>query len=263
MRFRTQRDFTLIGTTDHEFRGEPGAVAAHAPEIIYLCRAANEYFRSRVRPEQVVWAFSGVRSLYDDKLRQAKDLSRDYVLTLDAPRARRRCCRSTAARSPRRAGWRRLRSTRLTPFFQMRPPLDRARAACPAATSPGMASPPSRRARAGLPIPDEAAARRLVRAYGTRLERVLGQPACASDLGPRFGANLSATEVRYLMRHEWAETADDILWRRTKLGLRLSADEQDCACALHRHERRASAPNPNSLSCATSPMANFGFKRGH
>jgi glycerol-3-phosphate dehydrogenase len=236
-----QRDFTLIGTTDHEFRGEPGAVAPHAPEIIYLCRAASEYFRNEVRPEQVVWAYAGVRSLYDDKSAKPKDLSRDYVLTLDAP-AREAPLLSvyggkiTTARRLAEAAL-----TRLTPFFQMRPPWTE-RAPLPGGDFPwdGVAA-LAARARGLYPFLDEAAAHRLVRAYGTRIERVLGAARAWSDLGPRFGADLSATEVRHLMRHEWAETADDILWRRTKLGLRLTADEQAALARFIDDERAPSA----------------------
>src|SRR5262249_50355808 len=81
-----EHDFTLIGTTDHDFRGEPGAVATQAQEITYLCEAASEYFRDKVMPDTGVWAFAGVRSLHDEGNTKAKDLSRDYVLRLDAPR---------------------------------------------------------------------------------------------------------------------------------------------------------------------------------
>jgi len=81
-----QRDFTLIGTTDRDFVGDPGAVLPNAPEITYLCRAASVYFRDEVGPEQVVHAFAGVRSLHDDGSRKAEDVTRDYEIVLDAAR---------------------------------------------------------------------------------------------------------------------------------------------------------------------------------
>ena len=236
-----QRDFTLIGTTDHDFRGEPGAVAAEAPEIIYLCRAASEYFRDEVRPERVVWAFAGVRSLYDDRSAKPKDLSRDYVVTLDAPSRDAPLLsiyggKITTARRLAEAAL-----ARLAPFLQMRPQWT-GRVPLPGGDFPwdGVRALMDR-ARGLWPFLDATAAHRLVRTYGTRLDRVLGAARSWQDLGPRFGADLSAAEVRYLMRHEWAESADDILWRRSKLGLRLTADEQAALARFVADERRPSA----------------------
>jgi len=97
------------------------------------------------------------------------------------------------------------------------------------------------RARGLWPFLDAAHAGRLVRAYGTRLDRVIAGARGWHDLGARFGSDLSASEVRYLMRHEWAETADDILWRRSKLGLRLTAEEQAALARFIEDERRPRA----------------------
>jgi glycerol-3-phosphate dehydrogenase len=236
-----QRDFTLIGTTDHDFRGEPGALAPQAPEIIYLCRAASEYFRDEVRPEHVVWAYAGVRSLYDDRSAKPKDLSRDYVLTLEAPGREAPLLsvyggKITTARRLAEAAL-----TRLTPFLQMRPPWTH-RVPLPGGDFPWDGLPAlAARARGLWPFLDDVAAQRLVRAYGTRLDHVLGSARAWSDLGPRFGADLSATEVRYLMRHEWAETADDILWRRSKLGLHLRTEDQAALARFIDQERAPSA----------------------
>jgi glycerol-3-phosphate dehydrogenase len=236
-----ERDFTLIGTTDHEFRGEPGAVAALPQEITYLCRAASEYFRDVVSPENVVWAFSGVRSLYDDRAAKPKDLSRDYVLKLDAP-AREAPLVSvyggkiTTARRLAEAAL-----ARLTPFFQMPPPWTH-RVPLPGGDFPwdgGGAL--VERARGLWPFLTEPHALRLVRAYGTRLDRIIGGAKRLDDLGPRFGADLTGTEVHYLMRHEWAETRDDILWRRSKLGLHLTLDEQGALSRFIEGVRRPSA----------------------
>jgi glycerol-3-phosphate dehydrogenase len=236
-----ERDFTLIGTTDHDFRGEPGAVAPQAQEIIYLCRAASEYFRDEVRPENVVWAYAGVRSLYDERAAKPKDLSRDYVLTLDAasggaPLLSVYGGKITTARRLAEAAL-----ARLTPFFQIRPAWT-GHASLPGGDFPwdGVRS-LVERARGMWPFLDAAHAGRLVRAYGTRLDRVIAGARGWPDLGARFGSDLSASEVRYLMRHEWAETADDILWRRSKLGLRLTADEQAALARFIAHERRPRA----------------------
>ena len=82
-----ERDFTLIGTTDTDYRGDPRAVAASEAEIAYLCAAASEYFSAPIRREDVVWTYSGVRPLYDDGASSAQEATRDYVLVLDAPEA--------------------------------------------------------------------------------------------------------------------------------------------------------------------------------
>ena len=91
----------------------------------------------------------------------------------------------------------------------------------------------SPRLRASWPFLSEAHARRLVRAYGTRVRRILGSASSLNDLGPSFGADLTGAEVRYLMAHEWAQTADDVLWRRSKLGLRVLARRAGAACDVH------------------------------
>ena len=97
------------------------------------------------------------------------------------------------------------------------------------------------RARGLWPFLTEPHARRLVRAYGTRLDHVIGEARSLDDLGPRFGAELSAAEVRYLMRQEWAESAEDILWRRSKLGLHLTRDQQAALASFMASEPARSA----------------------
>jgi glycerol-3-phosphate dehydrogenase len=221
-----QDGFTLVGTTDYDFRGEPGAVAAQPQEITYLCRAVSEYFRQTVGPEQVVWAFSGVRSLPDEGSKKAKDLSRDYLIRLDGGRA----APLVSIYGGKITTARRLAEevlARLTAIFQLPPPWTE-RVALPGGDFPpaGIAALESR-ARGLWPFLTEAHARRLVRAYGTRIDRVLGNARSRADLGQGLGADLTAAEVQYLVRHEWAETGEDVLWRRSKLGLRLTPGERD------------------------------------
>jgi glycerol-3-phosphate dehydrogenase len=227
-----QDDFTLVGTTDHDFRGEPGAVAAQPVEITYLCRAVSDYFRESVGPEQVVWAFSGVRSLPDDRAATAKDLSRDYLIRVEG-----------GGRAPplvlvyggKITTARRLAEdvlARLTRMFQM-PPAWTGRTPLPGGDFPhdGVEALVTR-ARGLWPFLTEAHARRLTRAYGTRLDRIIGKAARWEDLGESIGADLTAAEVQYLIRHEWAETSEDLLWRRSKLGLRLAPGERDSLTAF-------------------------------
>jgi len=216
-----ERDFTLIGTTDRAFTGDPSVVLPTGEEIDYLCGAVNEYFRTEIGAADVVWAFAGVRSLYDDGARKPQDIGRDYALILDerfgeAP--------MLTVYGGKITTYRRLAEhalARLSHFFPHSRPWT-AHSALPGGdfVYDGVDTLVERTQRSFRFLAADHA-RRLVRAYGTRLERVLGTATRLDDLGMRFGADLTGAEVRYLMTTEWAQTADDVLWRRSKLGLRL------------------------------------------
>lgn len=221
-----ERDFTLIGTTDEDFTGDPGSVAPSPAEIDYLCKVTMDYFRVVIGPADIVWSFAGVRSLYDDGSKKAKDTTRDYHLELDENF---RLAPLLTIYGGKITTYRRLAEAalkRLAHFFATRaawtakeplPGGDFAYNAVEAEIA---------QARCTWPFLTDDHARRLVRAYGTRIDRVLGQAKTMTDLGACFGADLTEAEVRYLMTHEWAREPDDILWRRSKLGLRFSASER-------------------------------------
>ena len=224
-----ERDFTLIGTTDEDHKGAPGAVAASEDEINYLCAAASEYFAAPVARADVVWTYSGVRPLYDDGASAAQAATRDYVLVPD-----------TAGGAPllsvfggKITTFRRLAEHALEKLYAHLPSSVRADAGWTSgAALPGGDFPCTgfdalmSGISARHPYLPQPLARRLARAYGTRADDLLGDSRSMADLGEIFGADLSAAEVRYLMRAEWALEADDILWRRGKLGLRFSADQR-------------------------------------
>ncbi len=219
-------DFTLIGTTDEKFVGDLNAVAPDPDEITYLCDAANRYFRDPVTPDALVWSFAGVRSLYDDGANKPEDITRDYVLVLDekfreAPLLTIYGGKITTYRKLAEAAM-----DKIGIFFEGRPPWTES------STLPGgdfaaegfyaqVAETIGR-----WPFLSEPHARRLVRAYGTRVERILGEAERMDDLGPLLAGDLTEAEVRYLVQHEWAETADDVLWRRSKLGLKATPDDR-------------------------------------
>jgi glycerol-3-phosphate dehydrogenase len=232
-----QDNFTLIGTTDHEFRGEPGAVTAQAQEITYLCRAASEYFRAAVEPTQVVWAFAGVRTLCGADGANPKDLSRDYVLVLDGGRGE---APLISVYGGKITTSRRLAEAvlgRLARFMRMRPPWTH-HAPLPGGDFPWHGVDAlAERVRGLWPFLAAGHAHRLVRAYGTRIDRVMASAKRMDDLGTCFGADLTAAEVRYLMRQEWAHSADDVLWRRSKLGLHLQPHERDAVTRFVDAER--------------------------
>jgi glycerol-3-phosphate dehydrogenase len=220
-----QRDFTLIGTTDRAFAGDPATVLPTGEEIDYLCGVANEYFRTEIGAADVVWAFAGVRSLYDDGARRPQDIGRDYTLMLEerfgeAP--------LLTIYGGKITTYRRLAEdalARLAHFFPRSRPWT-AHSPLPGGdfVYDGVETLIERTQRTWRFLADDHA-RRLVRAYGTRVDRVLGKAAGIDDLGMRFAADLTAAEVRYLMSKEWARTADDVLWRRSKLGLRFTPDQ--------------------------------------
>jgi glycerol-3-phosphate dehydrogenase len=233
-----ERDFTLIGTTDQTFAGDPSTVTPSGEEINYLCRVANEYFRTEIGAADVVWAFAGVRSLYDDGARKAQDVGRDYELILDkrygeAP--------LLTVYGGKITTYRRLAEhvlARLRHFFPHSRPWT-AQSHLPGGdfVYDGLETLVERTLRS-WPFLRAEHARRLVRAYGSRVERVLENISRVEDLGMYFGADLTAAEVRYLMRKEWARTADDVLWRRSKLGLRFSPEQ---TAALERFMAEANA----------------------
>jgi glycerol-3-phosphate dehydrogenase len=220
-----ERDFTLIGTTDQAFAGDPSTALPTGEEINYLCRGVSDYFRTEIGAADVVWTFAGVRSLYDDGARKAQDLGRDYTPILDerygeAP--------LLTVYGGKITTYRRLAEevlARLTHFFPRSRPWT-AQSHLPGGdfVYDGFETLVERTQRS-WPFLRLDHARRLVRAYGTRVERVLDKATGIDDLGTRFGADLTAAEVRYLMRKEWAQTAEDVLWRRSKLGLRFSPEQ--------------------------------------
>jgi glycerol-3-phosphate dehydrogenase len=226
-----QQDFTLIGTTDEDFHGDPDQVHASEAEIAYLCRSADAYLRTKITPEMVVWSYAGIRPLYDDGSADPAAATRDYVLKLDAPegapallsvfggkittyrRLAEHAMSELAPHLPARSG--------LAPGWTGRTPLPGG--GFPVDGFDALVADIAARY-AFLP---PATVRRLCRAYGTNAAVLLGNAASPSDLGRAFGADLTEAEVRYLIDHEWARTAIDVVWRRSKLGLRLSAAEVD------------------------------------
>jgi glycerol-3-phosphate dehydrogenase len=222
-----ERDFTLIGTTDLDYVGDPSKVAASKEEVEYLCAAASEYFAQAVEPKDVVWTYSGVRPLYDDGANAAQATTRDYVLELDEAAAP-----LLSVFGGKITTYRRLALHVLEKLGHHLSPEARARhdwsasAPLPGGDFPvqGFESLLADMER-DYPWLDALQCRRLARAYGTRARRILGMATGKAALGRDFGAGLSEIEVLYLMREEWAEEAADVIWRRSKLGLRLTSSQ--------------------------------------
>jgi glycerol-3-phosphate dehydrogenase len=215
--------FTLVGTTDTPVSGGPGPVQASDEDVAYLCRTLGDYFSRPPRPEEVVWRFAGMRPLQDDGQANASAVTRDYVLDLDAPAG---AAPLLSVYGGKITTFRRLGEHALD---LLKPALGfRAGAWTRGAVLPGGDLPDGFDAFeremaqrcAWIPGPTLT---RLCRAYGSRLEQVIGEAKSWAGMGEDFGAGLTAREVDYLMQVEWARTAEDILWRRTKCGLHMSA----------------------------------------
>jgi glycerol-3-phosphate dehydrogenase len=223
-----EQDFTLIGTTDADYQGEPGKVAISDAETDYLLSAASEYFQAPVTRANIRWTYAGIRPLYDDGASKAQDATRDYVLKLDqktgeAPLLSVFGGKITTYRRLAEAALEKLQPT----FPTMKAPWTAH------GTLPGGDFPVNEfAAQVGavakrFPFLELREARRLVRAYGTRAMRILGSAGSAADLGRRFGPSLTEAEVNYLMDQEWVSSAEDVVWRRSKLGLHMAATEID------------------------------------
>ncbi|MBB4000318.1 glycerol-3-phosphate dehydrogenase [Aureimonas pseudogalii] len=218
-------DFTLIGTTDRDYEGDPGAVKVTDHEIEYLLSAAGEYFERPIRRDDIVWTYSGVRPLFDDGASSAQEATRDYVLKMEGGSGEAKVVNIFGGKI---TTYRRLAESVLEKVEEA---LGKRGPRWTAASSlPGGDFPPEgfdelvRAIRSEYPFMPAPAARRLVRLYGSRARAILGSALIEQDLGRDFGHGLTEAEVRYLADHEWARSADDVLWRRTKMGLRITAN---------------------------------------
>eukprot|EP01012_Entosiphon_sulcatum_P021846 TRINITY_DN26714_c0_g6_i1.p1 TRINITY_DN26714_c0_g6~~TRINITY_DN26714_c0_g6_i1.p1 ORF type:complete len:521 (+),score=87.78 TRINITY_DN26714_c0_g6_i1:22-1563(+) len=221
-----EQDFTLIGTTDRDFKGDPREAAISQEETDYLCNAASEYFAEPVRREDIVWTYSGVRPLFDDGASKAQEATRDYVLKVDGGEGN--------------APLLNVFGGKLTTYRRLAEhALEKIGEAIGSKGKPWTAGsylPGGNFAAQGAGAEADALqkryaflsrghAERLVRCYGTRAADILGKAGSIADLGQHFGGTLYEAEVRFLVDHEWAYCAQDILWRRTKQGLHMGTEQ--------------------------------------
>jgi glycerol-3-phosphate dehydrogenase len=216
--------YCLIGTTDVEYQGDPGEVRISHAEVVYLCDAVSRYFRETLTPDRILWMFAGVRPLFDDDRVNLSAVTRDYAFDLD----------QAAGEAPLLS----IFGGKITTYRKLAEhALDKLQPVL------GSGGPPWTRAAAlpGGDLPDgdfeafvqqlqetapwlpPGVMRRYARAYGTRVERFLAGARGPDDLGEHLGDGLYEAELEYLRRHEWATSAEDILWRRSKLGLHVGA----------------------------------------
>jgi glycerol-3-phosphate dehydrogenase len=219
-------NYTLIGTTDKPYDLSEGKVKISQEEIVYLCDAASEYFENDISPDDVVWTYAGVRPLYDDKSEDASAVTRDYVLdieefTKDAPFLSVYGGKITTSRKLAEHVMQ-----KLDKYYECKTGDWTETALLPGGDLIDsdfelFVSDMAKR----YPDLDASLLRRLCHGYGTRITLILGDGEMPPKLGQHFGAGLYELEANYLINHEWATSAEDILWRRTKLGLHMSDEE--------------------------------------
>ena len=233
--------FTLVGTTDVPLEGDVTKPHASDAEVDYLCRAVNRYLARPVQPEHVVWRFAGVRPLYDDGSQDPSSVTRDYVLRVDALDDPRAPAPVLSVYGGKITTYRCLAEQdleKLAPYFpDMRTPWT-ARAALPGSDFDDRARTAVRDAfYARYPELPRPLLRGLFHRHGTLARDVLGDARRLADLGEDFGGGLTAREVDYFVEREWAQSADDVLWRRSKVGLQLDAAARERVAEAMGRER--------------------------
>ena len=219
-------DYTLVGTTDVEHQGAPGPVEISAAEVDYLCGMANRYFGKAIAAPDVVWSYAGLRPLLEDEADDPSSVTRDYVFDLDddgAPALSIYGGKLTTYRVLSEEAVHRIGA-------KLGPPRPAWTAGVPL---PGGDLPDGDFARflaevdARWPWLPERLRHRLARAYGTRMARILGDATRLDQLGTEVLPGLYAAEIDFLIREEWVQTAKDLLWRRSKLGLHLGPEASE------------------------------------
>lgn len=219
--------FTMIGTTDVPISGDPRAVVSSADEEAYLLELANRFFARSLRPEDIVWRFAGVRPLIDDGKSNASAVSREYLLNVAGQGTEPPLLNVVGGKI---TTYRRLAEealAKLQPYFPDMRGQWTAGAVLPGGDF-GQGGVEAyqldlKRRRPGL---EATLLARLVRLYGAQADALLGDANTAADLGITLGGGLTEREVIHLKDHEWAAAPEDVLWRRTKAGLHMTADER-------------------------------------
>lgn len=233
-----EQDYTLIGTTDQDYKGDPSDVKISDQEIAYLCAGASQYFKEPVTRDDIVWTYSGVRPLYDDGASKAQEATRDYVLRTDGAAGPkvinifggkittyRRLAESMLAKVEEAIG------SKGVPWTK-------------ASVLPGGEFGVSgfsdllSKVHSHYPFLETSHSERLLRSYGLKALEILGEAKSHVDLGEEFGHGLTEAEVRYLMKNEWAQTAADVVWRRSKLGIRFTPEQTDRLDAFMREHKQ-------------------------
>lgn len=221
-----ERDFTLIGTTDQDHDGPLGDVHASAEEIAYLCEGASEYFREPVTSTDVVWTYSGVRPLIEDGSGRPEAATRGYRIDIDVDEG----APLLTIYGGKITSYRHVAEHAVDELADHLEAVSvkrwTARAPLPGGDFPAGGAAALRAAyKLAHPFLTAATVDRIVKAYGTDARQWLGKAEDWDALGGEIAHGLSVAELRWMVTREWARTTDDILWRRSKLGLHFTAEE--------------------------------------
>jgi glycerol-3-phosphate dehydrogenase len=242
--------YSLIGTTDIPHAGRPESAGISAEEIAYLCAAVNRYFRHNIGSVDVLWSYSGVRPLYDDGSANPSEVTRDYRLLVDEEGG----LPLLSIYGGKITTYRRLAEHALAKLAPWLPHMGSEWTGRQMLPGGDIGSDPvayGRELAKRYPqIPQDIIVALATR-HGSLAQRVLGEARTESELGVHFGETLYAREVDYFVAHEWAATADDILWRRTKAGLGLDDNSQ---LALTRYIVQRAAAKPIRSSQTTGDV---------
>lgn len=219
-----EEKYSLIGTTDVEYIGDPSDVKISQSEIDYLLDITNHYFKKQICADDIVTTFSGVRPLLDDESSSAQTVTRDYTLELDQVN------NGTPLLSifgGKITTYRKLAEAAVDKLAQFYPSLGNKWTATTPLPGGNFSNKEALTAKLKHQYPwlPQTLLERYVRCYGTRVEIVLNNASNENDLGRHFGSYLFEAEVNYLLKYEWAKNVEDIIWRRTKLGLSLSVEQ--------------------------------------
>ena len=220
--------YTMIGTTDREYQGDPSKVQITQAETDYLLEVSNAHFKKQLTQADIIWTFAGVRPLCDDESDNPSAITRDYTLALS---------QETHDQAPllsvfggKLTTYRKLAESamhQLNPFFPEMKESWTASEALPGGENMASAEQLANEIRAQITDVSESLAKRWATSYGSRIWNILGESVSIDQLGLSFGHGLFAKEVDYLCRFEWVTTSEDILWRRSKLGLVFAQNEID------------------------------------
>ncbi|WP_058910401.1 glycerol-3-phosphate dehydrogenase [Entomohabitans teleogrylli] len=219
-------EFSIIGTTDVEYQGDPAQVAIDENEINYLLKVYNSHFKKQLARDDIVWSYSGVRPLCDDESDSPQAITRDYTLDVHDEDGKAPLLSVFGGKltTYRKLGEHALE--KLKPWYPNMGPAWTKDAVLPGGDLQGDREDYAARLRRRYPFISESLARHFSRTYGSQSELILDGASGIADLGEHFGHEFYEAELRYLVKHEWVRRLDDAIWRRTRLGMWLNAEEQ-------------------------------------
>ncbi len=219
-------EFSIIGTTDVEYKGDPKAVKIDESEINYLLKVYNAHFKKQLGRDDIVWTYSGVRPLCDDESDSPQAITRDYTLDIHDENGK---APLLSVFGGKLTTYRKLAEhamEKLASYYQGIGPAWTKECILPGGDIGGDREDYAAKLRRRYPFLTESLARHYSRTYGSNTEWVIGEATSLAELGEDFGHEFYEAELKYLVDHEWVRRAEDALWRRTKEGMWLNAEQQ-------------------------------------